>query len=50
MSAPAFTESAPERVKENAKQIRNNRAPPTPGTKKIGEGHYHDRRSGTGRE
>jgi hypothetical protein len=43
------TESYPERVKENAKEIRNNRAPPTPQTKKLGEGHYLDRQSGTGR-
>lgn len=52
--APAPTSnvvSAPEyeHHRENAKQVRNTRAPPTPQTKKLGEGHYHDRRSGTGR-
>lgn len=45
----ATTEPFPEHVKENAKQIRNPRHPPTPLTKKLGEGHFHDRQSGTGR-
>jgi hypothetical protein len=49
VSAPVVTESLPERTKENAKQVRNTRAPPTPQTKKLGDGHYLDRRSGTGR-
>jgi len=49
VSAPVVTESFPERTKENAKQVRNTRAPPTPQTKKLGDGHYLDRRSGTGR-
>lgn len=44
-----ITEALPEKHKENAKQIRNPRHPPTPVTKKLGEGHYLDRRSGTGR-
>lgn len=44
LSAPEY-----EHHRENAKQVRNTRAPPTPQTKKLGEGHYHDRRSGTGR-
>lgn len=48
-SAPAVTAPEYEHHRENAKQIRNNRAPPTPLTKKLGEGHYLDRRSGTGR-
>lgn len=38
-----------EHHRENAKQVRNTRAPPTPLTKKLGDGHYLDRRSGTGR-
>jgi len=49
VSAPVVTEPLPERTKENAKQVRNTRAPPTPQTKKLGDGHYLDRRSGTGR-
>jgi hypothetical protein len=44
-----ITEPLPEKHKENAKQIRNPRHPPTPVTKKLGEGHFLDRRSGTGR-
>jgi hypothetical protein len=44
-----FNEADPERIRENAKQIRNNRAPPSNVTKKLGDGHYHDRQSGTGR-
>lgn len=53
-SAPApqpvvLNESYPERVRDNAKDVRDKRAPPTPYTKKLGEGHFHDRRSGTGR-
>jgi hypothetical protein len=52
--APAVVNSAVgeteyEHHRENAKQVRNTRAPPTPQTKKLGDGHYHDRRSGTGR-
>lgn len=49
--APAANLNEPEfpHHRENAKQVRNTRAPPTPQTKKLGEGHYHDRRSGTGR-
>lgn len=49
--APTTVVQAPEfeHHRENAKQVRNVRAPPTPQTKKLGEGHYHDRRSGTGR-
>ena len=43
------TEEYPEHIKDNAKQIRNPRHPPTPLTKKLGEGHFHDRQSGTGR-
>jgi hypothetical protein len=49
VSAPVVTEPLPERTRENAKQVRNTRAPPTPQTKKLGDGHYLDRRSGTGR-
>jgi len=44
-----ITEQYPEHIKDNAKQIRNPRHPPTPLTKKLGEGHFHDRQSGTGR-
>ncbi len=46
---PVITEPLPERIRENAKEVRNTRAPPTPQSKKLGEGHYLDRRSGTGR-
>lgn len=46
---PVVTEPLPERIRENAKEVRNTRAPPTPQSKKLGEGHYLDRRSGTGR-
>jgi hypothetical protein len=48
-SGPVITESLPEKHKENAKQIRNPRHPPTPLTKQLGDGHFHDRQSGTGR-
>lgn len=44
-----LNESFPERIRDNAKDVRDKRAPPTPYTKKLGEGHFHDRRSGTGR-
>lgn len=43
------SEPLPERVKEDAKRTRNTRAPPTPQTKQLGDGHFLDRRSGTGR-
>ncbi len=49
VNQPVVTEPLPERVSENAKEVRNTRAPPTPQSKKLGEGHYLDRRSGTGR-
>ena len=44
-----LNDSLPERVRDNAKDVRDKRGPPTPYTKKLGEGHFHDRRSGTGR-
>jgi len=44
-----LNESLPERTRDNAKDVRDKRGPPTPYTKKLGEGHFHDRRSGTGR-
>lgn len=46
---PVINDSFPERVRDNAKDVRDKRAPPTPYTKKLGDGHFHDRRSGTGR-
>jgi hypothetical protein len=48
-NAPIYTELYPEHVRGDAKQIRNPRHPPTPLTKQLGDGHFHDRRSGTGR-
>ena len=49
-SAPSpAADPLPERFREDAKARRNPRQPPTPLTKKLGEGHFHDRRSGTGR-
>lgn len=47
---PVATEQYPEHIRDNAKQVRNPRHPPTPLTKKLGDGHFHDRQSGTGRE
>ena len=44
-----LNDSLPERLRDNAKDVRDKRGPPTPYTKKLGEGHFHDRRSGTGR-
>jgi len=46
-ASPVITEALPEKVKENAKVIRHNNRPTD---KKLGDGHYLDRRSGTGRE
>lgn len=43
------TEPLPENMKRDAMAIRNPRHPPTPIAKQLGEGHFHDRRSGTGR-
>ena len=48
-SAAEFNEPLPEKHKDDAKVVRNPRHPPTPLTKKLGEGHFHDKRSGTGR-
>lgn len=48
-NAPVITESLPEKQKENAKVTRHNNATPSYVAKKLGEGHYHDRQSGTGR-
>lgn len=45
-AATAITESLPERPKENAKVVRHNNKTQD---KPLGDGHYHDRRSGTGR-
>lgn len=44
---PVATEPLPERQKENAKVIRHNNKGHE--GKPLGEGHYLDRRSGTGR-
>jgi hypothetical protein len=43
------TEPLPENMKKNVMASRNPRHPPTPVTKQLGEGHFHDKRSGTGR-
>lgn len=45
--APVVTEPLPEKQKENAKVIRHNNKGHE--GKPLGEGHYLDRRSGTGR-
>lgn len=45
--APVATEPLPERQKENAKVVRHNNKGYE--GKPLGEGHYLDRRSGTGR-
>ena len=47
--APVITEPLPEKVKENSKVVRHNNATPAYKAKQLGEGHYRDRQSGTGR-
>lgn len=47
-NAPKINSNIPERIRDNAKVIRNPRAPRP--NKELPEGHVHDRRSGTGRE
>jgi hypothetical protein len=48
-TAPVITEALPEKHKENAKVVRHNNTAPSYQAKKLGEGHFHDRQSGTGR-
>lgn len=49
ITAPVVTEEPIEKQKENTKVKRHNNATPAYVAKKLGEGHYHDRQSGTGR-